>query len=506
MKCNLFQSDLLDNLKSLDKEKIIFVEKGKSYTVGTLLDKSEKLAINLIKNGFGNHERVVLAIAPSYELIVSVFALMQLNSVIALIDPEMGKENYQSKIDQFQPTWAFVDSRLLFLNEHPIIKHLYQKYNKNPLSFPTNNFCKIVKTGMNLPLYRQYLTLNKLLDEKNIEINFITANVNEPFMITYTSGTLSEPKGVVHSIKTISESIFSLRSLLKSEDTKLASHLPHFILLGVILGIETYLIPQNISTNAKVELIKNNEITTLFAPPVEYQELVQYCIENQTKLPNSLRHLFFGSAPVYPKFLQKIIGFVEDNVLLTCLYGMTENLLVCAIDGREKATYTGEGDIVGKPLKDVSIRIVDDEIELSSPQLFLGYFSLSKSDAFHNTGDLGKINSDGNIILLGRKKDMIIRRNTNIYPGLYEPTIAKINGVDEVAMVGIYDEIINDEKVILVVDGSISKSKLISELKSGIYSIDNEAFPDEIIFMKIPKSGRQNKTDKKLLRNLLYEN
>ena len=179
---------------------------------------------------------------------------------------------------------------------------------------------------------------------------------------------------------------------------------------------------------------------------------------------------------------------------------------MCVIDGREKATYTGEGDIVGKPLKDVSIRIVDDEIELSSPQLFLGYFSLSKSNIYHRTGDLGKLNNDGNIILLGRKKDMIIRRNTNIYPGLYEPTIAKIKGVDEVAMVGLYDEKIQDEKVILVIDGSISKNKLITELKYGKYNIDNEAFLDEIIFMKIPKSGRQNKTDKKLLRNLLYEN
>lgn len=101
----------------------------------------------------------------------------------------------------------------------------------------------------------------------------------------------------------------------------------------------------------------------------------------------------------------------------------------------------------------------------------------------------------------GRKKNMIIRANKNIYPGLYETTIAQIKGVKEVCMMGVYDETIHDERVILVIDAdrSLTEKELMKELTAGKHAIDSDALPDHILFQPIPKSGRQQKTDQQTL-------
>ena len=59
---------------------------------------------------------------------------------------------------------------------------------------------------------------------------------------------------------------------------------------------------------------------------------------------------------------------------------------------------------------------------------------------------------DGKLILVGRKKDMIIKGNYNIYPGLYEPVIQNIPGVLACAMVGVFDTDMQDEKIVLAVE------------------------------------------------------
>ena len=133
--------------------------------------------------------------------------------------------------------------------------------------------------------------------------------------------------------------------------------------------------------------------------------------------------------------------------------------------------------------------------------MFIRYFESERHDGTHLTGDLGKIDENGRLILHGRKKDMIIRGNFNVYPGLYEPTINKIDGINEAVMIGLYNPEKADEEIILIVESEcpMKSSDVLLKLKTGIHSIDKEALPDRIIFMKLPRSGRQNKVNRKAL-------
>jgi acyl-CoA synthetase (AMP-forming)/AMP-acid ligase II len=212
-----------------------------------------------------------------------------------------------------------------------------------------------------------------------------------------------------------------------------------------------------------------------------------------------------GSAPVYPRFLEELYLMCKPHVKILCLYGMTENLVVCAADGKEKMASQHKGDFLGKPLSGVELSFADDqEILLASPQLFSRYLHANNRETPHQTGDLGYLSENGELILTGRKKDMIIRRDTNIYPAIYEKTIRSIPGVHEAVMVGKYREDLHDEEVVLFVESDFTdEKKLLAQLTTGIFSIDKEALPDKIVFTKIPRSGRQDKVDRNALRKLL---
>ena len=328
-----------------------------------------------------------------------------------------------------------------------------------------------------------------------------------PYLITYTSGTLSEPKGVLHTSASLNESIQLIAKMIRSDQKQImASHLPHFMLIGACAGVSTKLWDITWSPEKRCTFIEKENISTLFAPPTEYLELVQYCEANNKKLPQSLSHILIGSAPVHQSFLQKLIKFLPEHTRVTCLYGMTENLVVATIDGREKAIMETDGDPLGKPMEGINMKIAEDgEILIKSNQLFSRYWHLKERPVWHQTGDLGYLDDNGVLILKGRKKEMIIRKNFNLYPALYIPTILKINGIEDAVLIGRYNEQLADEEVHLFVEGkeSLTTKYIRKQLESGPHSIDKESWPDFIHLREIPRKGRQQKIDRNQLREAI---
>lgn len=509
----LYPNNFLHKLQNNDNQAPALVKGNTQIFASKIFESSKKLAQQLYEEGMRKNDRIVIAAEPGIEFLQIIYATMFLRVKVAIIDPEMGRENYREKLKQFAPQWAFVDARLLLLQEHPILRFLYHSFSKNPVSFPRKKGLKIISTGKWMPLFQKHLSLKKLLNKKSkntpIEITAKTETspTDHEYLVTYTSGTVTEPKGVLHSFHSLENSIDLLSNLLKGIDSqKVATHLPHFMLIGVSAGIPVYLWNYRAKTADKIRFLKENKITTLFGPPVDYLELMDFCERENQQLPACLQHVILGSAPIHVPFLERLVSFLPTHTRITCLYGMTENLLVSTTDGRQKIDYSNKGDLLGKPVENVEVKIAEDgEISLKSPQLYTRYWHQKNREIFHATGDLGYLDNNGNIVLTGRKKDMIIRRNFNLYPALYEPTIKKIKGIREAVLVGKYEEDLADEKVILAVEktNGLTKKSLMKKLQTGAFSIDKEAWPDEIIFMKIPRKGRQSKIDRVAIRSLL---
>ena len=104
---------------------------------------------------------------------------------------------------------------------------------------------------------------------------------------------------------------------------------------------------------------------------------------------------------------------------------------------------------------------------------------------------------------------MIIRKDKNIYPGVYEPLVDRIPGVERSALVGVYDERLADERVALVVEPAPGQSAAALEarvrraLRDGPYRIDADAQPDVVFVAPLPTAGRSGKVDAGAVRALV---
>ena len=507
MSTNLYSSSLINRLQACNNDEPILIQGGKSIYAKDVYERSVQLATNLAQLGFRKDDRVVIAAEPGVEFLLIIYANILLRTKLAIIDPEMGREHYKNKLIQWDPKWAFVDARLLLLNEHPVLKWFYLRSRKSNISFPRLKHMHCISTGYNLPIISKHTKIKGLLKKQNTPLEIRKDSTDHDFIVTYTSGTTSTPKGVLHSFSGLEKSFQHIVQLMGDPTGQsLANHLPHFMLIGINAGIPVHLWNYEASAKEKIEFLESKKITTLFGPPSDYLELIEYCAESGRKLPDTLQHIIIGSAPVYKAFLEKVSAFLPAHTKISSFYGMTENLVVSYIDGREKMNYKSDGDPLGKPVNGIELRIAkDSEIFVKSEQLFSRYWHMEDRPEWHATGDLGYLDENGYLIMTGRKKDMILRRNQNIYPGLYEPTIHKIPGVKAAAMIGVYNEKKFDEEVFVVVEGEsdMDESSVRKALELGEYSIDKEALPDHIIFMKIPRKGRQNKIDKTGLRVLI---
>ncbi len=509
----LYDSPLLAPLRTLATDRPdqpILLGYQSEITVRRLLDDSLHLARKLEAEGLRQGSVVMLIVPPGPDFLRLIYALMPLRVTVAIIDPDMGPELFAAKVRQLNPSFLLIDTRLLFLQEHPLVRWAYLRWASKPVYVPRLPGVTVVSSGPGLPIWQRHISVHRLLSGLREPVQLQTAASDAEFLITYTSGTLQEPKGVVHTHDSLQASIRLLGELLQiGPNERLATHLPHFLLLGIANQMPVYLWPEKLGPQDRLRVLQEHHITTLFGPPCEYLPLVTYCEKNGCKLPDTLRHVLLGSAPVHPAFISRLQRVSPPQLRITCTYGMTEHLLVCTVQGSEKIAFTGAGDLLGKPVEGVEIKIADDgEIFLRSGQLFRRYFHETGQPAFFATGDLGDLDEAGNLILHGRKKEMLIRRNTNIYPALYEATIKKIPGVDEAVMVGIYDQVLHDERVYLVVESTVARSAswLYQALRSDPYRIDREAMPDEILFRKIPRKGRQQKVDRQTLTKQIAQN
>jgi acyl-CoA synthetase (AMP-forming)/AMP-acid ligase II len=252
-------------------------------------------------------------------------------------------------------------------------------------------------------------------------------------------------------------------------------------------------------------------VTHAFATPSAFQSVIQHARGMRRPLPAHLRVLMLGAAPVDRAFLARVHDVVPRSTALWSVYAMTEMLPVARVNLHDKLARHGVGDLVGAPFPGVRARLAPDgELLLSGPHLFTGYFGQS-SVTEHATGDLAALDEHGRIVLLGRKKDMIIRGHQNVYPGLYEPTIAAIAGVRRCSLVGVYSDAAADERIVLAVEPEVDQRlpdlerRLRAELRSGPHSIDLAVQPDAIVFTQLPVAGRSNKVDKRALLELVRQ-
>jgi len=512
----LYKNPLLEKLitqsEKTPHKQITIQTSGKSISARDLVQSAHNVAVGLSKEGFKKGDKVLLLVRPSVELTVFVLAVLILGGVIVVADPGMGKEVFKNRMKLAKPKWIFTEPIVFAIKGHPIAKYILRKIGYDIPEVSTTENVKLVRVGIPLPGTFNALSLNQLLKQKNnLDIKSLTPlSRNEEAMIVFTSGTTTMPKGVVHTIGSLEDTVNKIEQILKSSSSDIFyAALSQFLLLAVAMGVTVIVPDRKFSGENFYEDLKKYKPTVIFGPPAEIMTLMNYCKSKRAKIPNYVEKIILGSAPVLAGFLTKLNKFTSDKTEVICMYGMTEIVPIALIDGTYKMNWKGKGDLLGEFVPGIEYKIAEDgELLIRGGNLFKNYLGFQKAK-WAETGDLVKV-VNNKLILLGRKKDMIIRDNYNIYPSLYEPIIQKIPGVEDCALIGVRDEEKEDEKIVLVIQSEDADDKNIvsyveKKLRSGEYSIDTQAYPDKIISMELPRSGRQKKVDKNKLRQIVTQ-
>ena len=276
--------------------------------------------------------------------------------------------------------------------------------------------------------------------------------------IVYTSGTESLPKGAMLTHDAVLWQYVSCVVDAGIEGSDLMLHalpLYHCAQLDVFFGPAIYVGCSNVITGKPVAehllaLIQRHRISSFFAPPTVWISLLRSPAFDSTDL-SSLKKGYYGASIMPVAVMQEILQRIP-GLRLWNLYGQTEIAPLATMLGPEDQLR--KPGSCGRAVLNVETRVVDDamqdvkpgeigEIVHRSPQLLSGYFHDDERTAaafaggwFHS-GDLATIDAEGFITVVDRKKDMIKTGGENVASREVEECIYRLDGVSEVAVVGL---------------------------------------------------------------------
>jgi malonyl-CoA/methylmalonyl-CoA synthetase len=289
------------------------------------------------------------------------------------------------------------------------------------------------------------------------------AGPDDPAIIGYTSGTTGAPKGAVLSHRNLLASSESVRRAWRwtaSDRLVLALPLFHIHGLGVglhgtlLAGASAVLLPR-FDADAVLDAVAAHDATLFFGVPTMYARLA-----GSPRLAElgRLRLCVSGSAPLPPAVFDRLAAGSGQRVLER--YGMTETGMNVSnpYDGERRpgtvgfplpgvelrlATARGTG---GVPLTEAAGAARVGGIELRGDNVFSGYWGRPEAtaaaftaDGWFRTGDIGELDGDGYLRLVGRARELIITGGLNVYPREVEDVLLEHPAVAEVAVAGTAD-------------------------------------------------------------------
>ncbi|UUU22977.1 class I adenylate-forming enzyme family protein [Streptomyces sp. DSM 40750] len=267
--------------------------------------------------------------------------------------------------------------------------------------------------------------------------------------IYWTSGTTSDPKGVLHTDRSLIAGGSCLAHALRLTRDDVGSiafpyaHIggPDYMVMLLLYGFPAVMF-EHFALPAALEGYRKHGVTVAGGSTAFYSMF----LAEQRKQPGvpvvpSLRLLAGGGAPKPPEVYHSVVR--EMGVQLTHGYGMTEVPMITmgAPDDSVENLATTEG----RPPAGMEIRIVDGEVRLKGEAVCRGYVDPAQSaaafdaDGFFVTGDLGHVTDSGHLVLTGRLKDVIIRKGENISAKEIEDLLHRHPAVQDVAVIGLPD-------------------------------------------------------------------
>lgn len=363
---------------------------------------------------------------------------------------------------------------------------------------PPEEFKGVSKTGDECWAHPEKVVAS--FDQLMAEENRTEVGPDAEAMFVYTSGTTGKPKAAILTHHNLCSNVNSSIQHIQFERRDIFLNiLPMFhsftlmvnIFVPLSLGAKIVIVESIFPVDKVIESMLRERCTVMVGVPQIFNMMACKEIPGPVKNGITLRMCISGSAPLS----ETIIKSFEQNFEIPLLegYGLTEASPVVSVNPFDGVRKVGS---VGKLLPEVEAAIFDSndkelpvgevgEIVLRGPNIMKGYYlrdddtAAALSNGWLHTGDLGKLDQDGYLYIIDRKKDMLISKGMNVYPREIEEQLFAHPAISEAAVVGRMDKTRSETPVAFVTlhDGeAVTQEEVINFLKPKLarYKIPRE--------------------------------
>ena len=425
------------------KPAILFKEE--KITFSDLNAFSNRLANRLLKDGVKKGDPVVLLFQNCPQFCVAYFAILKIGAIAVVLDFRLSPAEMEPIFQEAEVSGIITAARQKVfidrvLETVPTLQH-------------------IVVTGAQGEDIRDWHSYEEILEKESSERISIPLQEEDEALYLYTSGTTGNPKGVVLTndhLTCFPETVHHA-VLISEHDTYglvlPVSHIVGSIVLNLMVecGMSVSVIDE-MKPKKILDAIQNHRITHLPATPSIFQLILN--IPHWERYDCSSLRVISMMGMVVPEQLMKQFGERYPHVQPVQGYGATETSPLLTMthlkDAPRKRASAGKAapraelKIIGPDGKEVEVGQIG-EIIARGPQIMKGYLKDPNAtakkikDGWYHSGDLGRLDEEGYLYVLGRADDMIITGGLNVYPSEVETVLLNHPKVQEAAVVGIPD-------------------------------------------------------------------
>jgi len=469
-------------------DKVAIIAENIPYTYKDLNCRINRLSNLLLDKGLQKGDRVGVLIHNSLSFVEAVFALSRLGCICVPLNWRLA-----------QPELAFIlkdstSSMLIFEEEFTDVVNGI----RGEIDVHTYISCA---PGQDKPVAYapswaiEYESSIMLYNETSVEIPW-TLDDEDPHILMYTSGTTGIPKGAILSHRKTFFNVLNAEIYfdLSTHDIAIIAR-PLFHSGGLIVELApllykggTCIVKRRFRPQEILKTIEKYKVTILELPATVYYFILTECEIEKYNL-TSLKCCFTGGERVPVNLLQ---AFAEKGITISQIYGLTEASTLFWLPYAQARAKMGS---VGKPVFHSEVAIVDThgkpvgageigEIIVRGPVVMSGYWNrkdLTKEVIKHgwlHTGDLARMDEEGFVYIVDRKKDMFISGGENVYPAEIEKILFTHPKVLDCGVVGVPDE----------KWGEVGKAFIVPQDMNDISREEMYAFlKDKVAKYKIPK-------------------
>lgn len=467
-----------------DNEAIVYCDTRLTYRE---LDKLiDDFALKFINLGIKHGSHVGIWCESEPNLVISMMAVERIGAVAVLINTSLKTKEVYSILD---------DTRVDFLLVGDGYKDADFKEIVKTYEFGISRLKNIIYIGQDTECSLTSINEIRAADNHYLDDFRDKVDPQDIGFILFTSGTTSKPRAVLGSQYSRANSgLQQADDLAASDSDRFLVAMPMFHCFCLTVNVMAALfsgaclcIPPSRHTNDILSTIDAEKCTVLSCVPALYRAIINKDNLSDFDL-SSLRIGFIGGSS-YPKDLFIEIEEKLQFTLLSSL-GQTEATAGITTANIDDSIYE-RATTIGHPMNHLEIKIAEDkEILVRGYVVMSGYFrdpdgtkEAIDEDGYLHTGDLGFFNENGNIVLLGRKKDLIIRGGENISPLEIETCLSYNNSIEKAKVIGVPDKHYGEEIALCVI---LKRGSMLTEddIKNSIKGeLADYKVPKYVVFM-----------------------